>query len=180
MKKCKSLVAGPAVLLLLGLGVSAPSFAIEDGLPGAIQALAESVGGLTLGSERIVEVEAGLTSNTCGNPPQAQRFDTALLPDGTSVEFVIPENHVLIVTEVEVLGFGGSAGDEVQTRLFRGDGVRAKSVARRESISPNGRIFHIYDFNPGIVVPAGGEVCMNNNLGLTLTGFLRGYLQEQQ
>jgi hypothetical protein len=53
------------------------------------------------------------------------------------------------------------------------------SPAIRESqADSNGRIFHIYEFDPGMIVPAGGEVCTNNNLGLTTTGRLRGYLAK--
>jgi hypothetical protein len=65
----------------------------------------------------------------------------------------------------------------VQTRIFRGIGLSVNLAAIRESIADGtGRIFHVYEFEPGLVVEAGGEVCTNNNLNITTTGVLRGYL----
>jgi hypothetical protein len=105
------------------------------------------------------------------------KFDTRLLPDGTEAPFEIPAGQVLVVTAIELLGFGAAPGSGVQTRIFRGVGLTVNHAAIRESVADaSGRIFQIYEFNPGLVVQSGGEVCTNNNLNIVTTGFLRGYL----
>ncbi len=123
----------------------------------------------------IVEVMLETNSPACTNA--GTKFDTRLMPDGTEAPFVIPAGQVLVVTEIDILGFGAAPGAGVQTRIFRGVGMEVNIAAIRESIADGtGRAFHIYDFDPGIVVASGGEVCTNNNLNITTTGRLRGYL----
>jgi hypothetical protein len=130
----------------------------------------------------VVDLDATLLSDGCTNPPGARTFDTRLLPDGTEEEFEIPPGQVLVVTAVEILGFGASSGANIQTRLFRTVGLQAHNAAIRESFaSSSGRIFHIYEFSPGLVVASGGQVCTNSNdPGVTLTGRLRGFLKKDR
>jgi hypothetical protein len=123
----------------------------------------------------IVDVQQDTDSGNCVNV--GMKFDTRLLADGGEAPFEIPAGQVLVVRQIELLGFGAAPGDGVQTRIFRGVGFRVNLAAIRESIADgSGRIFQIYQFDPGLVVASGGEVCTNNNLNITTTGILRGYL----
>jgi hypothetical protein len=123
----------------------------------------------------IVDVEINIASATCANV--GAKFDTRLNPDGTQTPFDIPAGRVLVVTSIDILGFGATPGEGVQTRIFRGVGLTVNVPAIRESTADaSGRIFHIYEFDPGLVVASGGEVCTNNNLNITTTGMLHGYL----
>lgn len=125
--------------------------------------------------DQIVTVAQDLGSSNCTNT--GRKFDTLLAPDGTATPFSIPAGQVLVVTAVELLGFGATPGLNIQTRIFRGIGLTVNLAAIRESLADvNGRIFHIYQLSPGVVVASGGEVCANNNSNLTTTGKLRGYL----
>ena len=63
------------------------------------------------------------------------KFDTRLMPDGTEAPFVIPARRVLVVTEIDILGFGAAPGAGVQTRIFRGVGMEVNIAAIRESIA---------------------------------------------
>jgi len=191
----------PTFLALVAtLALSAPAHP-EGGVPGALNALAEQnqtsaqdllealaaqtdsllagLAALAPAPSELVLLKAGLTSNGCVNPPGATMFDTRLLPDGTDEPFTVPEGKVLVVTDIEVLGFGGPAGDNTQTRIFSGIGFATHEVAVREAIqNADGRVYHVLQFNSGFVVPTGGEVCMNNSDNLTLTGRLRGALRD--
>ena len=130
-------------------------------------------------ASEIVDVEQGLGSDNCTNV--GRKFDTLLAPDGTESPFAIPEKRVLVITGIQILGFGAGAGQNVQTRIFRGVGATVNSVAIQESrADAEGRILHRYEFTPGVVVASGGEVCTNNNLGITTTGQLRGYLAKDR
>jgi hypothetical protein len=127
----------------------------------------------------VVDVDLQLGSAACTNV--GTKFDTRLASDGSEVPFAIPEKQVLVVTTIEILGFGATPGASVQTRIFRGVGLQVNNVAIRESSADaGGRIFHIYQFDPGMIVASGGEVCTNNNLGITTTGRLRGYLAKDR
>jgi hypothetical protein len=127
----------------------------------------------------VVDVALTLGSGACTNT--GTKFDTVLAPDGSQTAFTIPEKRVLVVTAIELLGFGATPGALVQTRIFRGVGLSVNGVAIRESAADaGGRIFHTYQFDPGVVVASGGEVCTNNNLGITTTGTLRGYLTKDK
>lgn len=127
----------------------------------------------------VVDVDLTLTSASCTNV--GTKFDTQLGPDGSEVPFAIPAKRVLVVTTIELLGFGANPGANVQTRIFRGVGLTVNGAAIRESTADaGGRIFHIYQFDPGLVVASGGEVCTNNNLGITTTGRLRGFLTKDK
>ncbi len=123
----------------------------------------------------VVDVQQETDSAACTNV--GTKFDTRLLADGSEAPFEIPEGQLLVVRQIELLGFGAAPAAGVQTRIFRGIGFRVNLAAIRESIADGtGRIFHIYEFEPGLVVEAGGEVCTNNNLNITTTGVMRGYL----
>jgi hypothetical protein len=126
----------------------------------------------------VVDVVVETDSGSCANV--GTKFDTRLLADGSEAPFVIPAGQVLVVSQIELLGFGAAPGDGVQTRIFRGVGFNVNLAAVRESIADgSGRVFQIYQFEPGLVVASGGEVCTNNNLNITTTGFLRGYLAPE-
>lgn len=126
-----------------------------------------------------MDVALDLGSVACTNA--GTKFDKRLQADGSEVPFEIPEKQVLVITAIEILGFGASPGALVQTRIFRGVGLTVNNVAIRESAADaGGRIFHIYQFDPGLVVASGGEVCTNNNVGITTTGNLRGYLSKDK
>jgi hypothetical protein len=127
----------------------------------------------------VVDVELRLfAGDNCSLPVFGGKFDTRLQPNGSQAAFTIPPGRVLVVTAIELLGFGASPGTLVQTRIFRGAGSVANHVAIREShADAGGRIFHIYEFDPGLVVASGGEVCTNHNLfDFTTVGYLRGFL----
>lgn len=132
----------------------------------------------TLGPQKpsqVVDVALELGAADCTNV--GKKFDTLLGADGSQKAFAIPQGQVLVVTAIELLGFGANPGAQVQTRIFRGVGQTVNNVAIRESVAdPSGRIFQIYEFSPGMVVASGGEVCTNNNLNITVSGRLRGYL----
>ena len=127
----------------------------------------------------VVDVELTLGSAACTNV--GRKFDSLLAPDGSETDFAIPAKRVLVVTAIELLGFGAPAGAGVQTRIFRGVGLSVNNVAIRESVADaSGRIFHTYEFDPGVVVASGGEVCTNNNLDITTTGRLRGFFAKDK
>ena len=168
-----------------------------DSVPGQLKELNSSVeeisnkldglsdvlgqGGASRNASNFVEVALHSGSADCVNT--GRKFDTLLLPDGMEVDFEIPAEHVLVVTEIELLVFGADPGDGVQTRIFRGIGQSVNLAARRESTaSADGRIFEFYEFNPGIIVAGGGEICTNNsslNGSTSVSGHLRGYLAPQ-
>jgi hypothetical protein len=134
---------------------------------------AQSLG--TIRPSQVVTLDLNLGSANCANT--GKKFDTLLASDGTEAPFVIPSGQVLVITGIDLLGFGASPGALIQTRIFRGIGFDVNEVAIRESIADsNGRIFHTYQFTPGVVVASGGEVCTNNNANITTTGSLRGFL----
>lgn len=132
-------------------------------------------------ASEIVRVEGGVTSNNCVNPPGALVFDTQLLPDGTEQPFEIPKKKVFVMTEVEILGFGGTPGDNNQVRIFTGVDFDVNVVARREQrFDQGGRVFYVISFNPGIVVPRFGSVCVNNSDNVTNTGAMSGYFTRKR
>lgn len=152
----------------LGTAVVLASAALLGGTEATAQALGPQA------AADIVELVLETNSAACTNT--GTKFDTRLMPDGTSIPFDIPAGQVLVVTEIELLGFGAAPGSGLQTRIFRGIGLAVNLAAIRESIADGtGRAFHFFEFNPGIVVASGGEVCTNNNLNITTTGRLRGY-----
>jgi hypothetical protein len=131
----------------------------------------------TIKPSQVVTLELNLSSANCTNT--GVKFDTLLASDGTERPFVIPAGQVLVITGIDLLGFGASSGALVQTRIFRGIGLDVNLVAIRESsANSSGRIFHTYEFSPGVVVASGGEVCTNNNTNITTTGSLRGFLTK--
>lgn len=152
-----------------------------EGLGNDIEALSDAVaelGGSAVSPGQFISVLMSPFADDCTNT--GSRFDTLQNPDGTEVPFEIPEGQVLVVTDIEILGFDATPGDNVQTRVFTGIGLAVNNVSRRESVaSAEGRLFDIFAFNPGIVVPSGGEICINNSGGATNSGRLRGYLAEE-
>jgi hypothetical protein len=123
-------------------------------------------------SDLVVVEESG-----SGDCPVGTQFGSQILPDGTTRPFVIPNKRVLVVTDIEILGFGGAAGTNNQVRVFAGTPSAVNQVLRREQrFDADGRVFYVIDLDPGFVVPSGGVVCMNNSDNVTLTGFLRGYV----
>jgi hypothetical protein len=195
----------PKATILLGflavVTLTGPAHAQKGGVPQALENLAEqgqtssaeliealaaqteallaSLAALAPAPSDLVVLDAGLQSDTCANPVDAATFDTRLLPDGSEEPFEIPDGKILVVTDIELLGFGGPAGVNNQIRIFTGIGLSKQIVATREAtLSPDGRVFHVLQFNSGIVVPPGGEVCMNSSSNLTLTGRLRGVLRD--
>ena len=130
-------------------------------------------------ASEVVDVDLTLGSAACANT--GTKFDRLLAPDGSEAEFTIPAKRVLVVTAIDLLGIGAAPGALVQTRIFRGVGLSVNVAAIRESAADaSGRIFHTYQFDPGIVVASGGEVCTNNNLGITTTGKLHGFLAKDK
>ena len=131
----------------------------------------------------VVRVDGGIGSGDCSPYLGAGRqFDTVLHPDGTTEPLEVPGKRALVVTEVEILGFGGTPGDGNQVRLFVGTPANGLSlVSRREQpFDGDGRVFYVLSFTPGIVVPSGGLICMNNSDNATLTGALSGYFVKQK
>ena len=106
-------------------------------------------------------------------------FNTILNSDGSSGAFTIPAGTVLVITAVDVFGFGVGANASIQTRLFRGGSAGMDIVARRESeANAAGRIYHRYEFPSGLEVNSAGRVCVNaNDNDLGFSGFLYGYLK---
>ena len=105
-------------------------------------------------------------------------FDTILASDGTRSAFSIPAGKVLVITAVDLLGFGVAGNAGIQTRLWRGQhSIEIFSI--RESLATSaGRIFHRYVFPSGVEVANSGKVCTNaNDNDLVTSGFLYGYLK---
>jgi len=130
-------------------------------------------------SSDVVRV-AGETSDCPPFLTGGRKFDTVLHPDGTTEPLEVPNKRVLVVTDVEILGFGGTPGDNNQVRLFVGTEANGiQLVSRREQhFDADGRVFYVLSFSPGIVVPSGGVICMNNADNVTLVGTLTGYFAK--
>jgi len=130
----------------------------------------------------VVRVSGDLGSGDCSPHLGAGRqFDTVLRPDGTTEPLEVPKKRVLVVTDVEILGFGGTPGDNNQVRLFVGNptnGLQLVSI-REQRFDADGRVFYVMSFDPGVVVPSGGLICTNNSDNVTLTGTLTGYFAKQ-
>jgi hypothetical protein len=115
------------------------------------------------------------------SPPCDQPIDVARRGAKGETDDEIPTKAALVVTNIEVLGFGGVAGDNNQVRIFTGVDPALNVVARREQFfNADGRVFYVMEFDPGVVVPSGAVVCMNNSDAATLTGTLRGYLTKNR
>lgn len=142
-----------------------------DELSNAVAAL----GGSSPSPGQFVSLSMSPFADDCTNV--GKKFDTLLNADGTSEPFEIPAGMVLVINDVEILGFGITPGEQVQTRIFTGVGLNVNSVARLETeADADGRTFDIFSFTPGVVVASGGEVCVNNSENATNSGNLRGYL----
>jgi hypothetical protein len=130
----------------------------------------------------VVRVSGDISSGDCS--PYlgfGRQFDTVLHPDGTSEPLEVPKKRALVVTNVEILGFGGSTGTNDQVRLFIGTPTNGlQLVSRREQrFDADGRVFYVLSFEPGLVVPSGGLICMNDSSNVTLAGTLTGYFTKQ-
>jgi hypothetical protein len=105
-------------------------------------------------------------------------FNTEVRPDGTTAPLSLPPNRALVVTYVELLGFGGTPGDNNQVRLWRGtDATGLEIFSQREAyFNADGRTTFEISFPTGVVIPAAGKVCVNDSDNVTYTGRLHGYL----
>jgi hypothetical protein len=130
---------------------------------------------------QIVDVSLGVRNRrqpACRENDQI--FDKVLRPDGSEAPFSIPDGQVLVITAIELRGFARNPGEVVTTFIHRDFGDHGNHVATRISRADFGHhYFHIYQFNPGVVVASGGRVCVefgDSESSDSLTGHLRGFL----
>jgi hypothetical protein len=136
-------------------------------------------------TSQLVDVQANVGSGPC--PGGAGfKFDQLLRPDGSKAPFVIPAGKLLVITGIEIVGFSFAPGDTAQTRVsrhFGPQGIPNNLIARRESTAnAEGRIFHVYEFAPGVAVASDVSVCVDSNLIRSvppIDAILRGYLTEK-
>jgi hypothetical protein len=123
------------------------------------------------------------TSFGCAQFASASQFLFRIMPDGNSVPFAVPENQVLIVTDVD---WQNSSGDGNQPRtdeasLFLLNGSEpstflAKNVATGITETVGGS-FH---FEHGIAVSSRVAICISLTSGGTVSARLHGYLTKDK